>query len=243
MGRPASTDVGTLSEMIVRLKAEAETFVREPITAASISIPRLAALYYEDIADTFEYLSLNNVVFFPFETQPIHATNAVYAGHGRGFCDDYRNVTACNHEESFMPLVYILAISYTNNSLTASQARFGAASRVEESPAITNLSLGYSSRPDGSDDIYWEQVRDVISAAILTSTAERNVTKVMVWGEAARQPKFREVLDEVVDNVLAYRDPETIAGNSVFSGAEGAAEFAKRAIYAQRTEQDQRADL
>jgi hypothetical protein len=53
LGLPASKDVGTLSEVIKALQKDAETFVGQPISAATISIPHLAALYGEDLHDAF----------------------------------------------------------------------------------------------------------------------------------------------------------------------------------------------
>jgi hypothetical protein len=61
-----------------------------------------------------------------------------------------------------------------------------------------------------------------------------NVTKVLLWGEAANEPKFREILNEVVNRT--YGGLDMIDEDPIYSGARGAAEFAKRAIYASRAQ-------
>ncbi len=86
--------------MIRALREEASKFVGEPISAATISVPHLIALYGEDLIDTFEYLSLLYLEFFPFyHYRPIHGTVAAYAGHGLRLCKDYRDVAACDKEK------------------------------------------------------------------------------------------------------------------------------------------------
>ncbi|XDG03115.1 hypothetical protein ABKA04_002730 [Annulohypoxylon sp. FPYF3050] len=228
LGLPSSGDVGTLSKMIRALQDQAEDFIGEPVSAAAISIPHLAALYGEDLYDAFEYLSLVYLEFFPFSNfHPIHTSIAAYDGNGLGFCSDYRDVEACKEEELHIPSRFALAISYTHTSLTTSQARISNAYYVEEVSALENLHLGYDER-DGES--YWEVVQDMLQYPILDSAIPRNFSMVILSGDAADKPRFREVLQGVVDNVIGG-EPEVVDRRPEFSAARGTAELAKRAIF------------
>lgn len=239
IGLPASKDVGTLSQMVDALRTQVETFVGQPISAATITIPHLAALYGEDLHDAFEYLNLSYIEFFPFwGFRPIHSTIATYAGHGRGLCTNYTRVATCEDQERRIPSVYILALSYTRASLTASQAHVQTAYYLEETPAIEDLTLGYDARHDNAnEDYYWEKVRDTIRFPIVTSPARRNVTKLLVSGESAQIPKFRQILHEEM-NSLFDKELEIIDDDPVYSAARGVAELARRAMYAQNATQN-----
>ncbi len=220
--------------MVGALQKEASAFVGQPISAATISIPHLAALYGEDLYDTFEYLSLVYLEFFPFyDYRPIHSTIAAYAGNGLGLCVDYTNATSCEEEEMHIESLYTLAISYTHASFTASQAHVSNAYYLEETPTIEDLRLGYDARHDNpNENFYWESVRDALRFPIVTSPIRRNVTMVLVSGDAAEIPKFREVLKEVVYEVIDG-EPEIVDHNPAYSAARGVAELAKRAIFTQ----------
>jgi len=235
IGLPASKDVGTLSKMIQSLEKEASAFVGQPISAATVSIPHLAALYGEDLYDAFEYLSLVYIKFFPFYNyRPIHSTISAYAGNGLGLCDDYANATSCDEQERQMESLFILSISYTHSSLTASQAHVVGTFHLQETPTVEDLSLGYDARHNNpSENFYWESVRDAIRSPIITSPIRRNVTKVLLSGDAAQIPTFRKILKEAVYEVIDG-DPEIIDHDPVYSAARGTAELAKRATFDQR---------
>ncbi|RYC61158.1 hypothetical protein CHU98_g5054 [Xylaria longipes] len=163
LGIPSSGDVGTLGNMIHALRDQASEFVGEPVSAAAISIPHLAALYGEDLHDAFEYLSLAYLEFFPFSNfRPIHASIAAYAGNGLGLCRDYRDAAACEEEEFHIPSQFALAVSYTHTSLTTSQAHVSNAYYLEETPTLENLRLGYDARHQES---YWEAVHAYASVS------------------------------------------------------------------------------
>lgn len=124
LGLPSSEDVGILSNMVQALREQALIFVGEPIREATISIPHLAARYGEDLNDAVEYLALIYLEFFPFTFfRTIHANIAAYAGNGLGFCDDYRNATACEEEELRIQSLYALTVSYTHQSYYEPSAR------------------------------------------------------------------------------------------------------------------------
>ncbi|GAP91914.1 hypothetical protein SAMD00023353_7200360 [Rosellinia necatrix] len=236
---PASRDVGTLAVMLRALRRQASSFVGgggEPISAAVVSIPHLAALYGEDLYDAFDFLSLLPLKTHPYwDLRPVQAAMAAYAGNGRGLCRDYRNATACRaeeEEEGKGPLRHALAVGYTRTSLTASLARVGwAYGDVEEFPAREDLRLGFDARREGGPG-YWARVRRVLRSPVVDGYIPRNVSMVVLFGDAAPEPEFRDVLGAVVDEVLGGpgrvefvdREPE-------FSAAMGAAEMAKRVTY------------
>jgi hypothetical protein len=76
-------------------------------------------------------------------------------------------------------------------------------------------------------------VRDVLRFPIVTSPIWRNITKVQLSGDTAQIPKFREILKEVVYELI-YRDLKIIDHDPVSSAARGVAELAKRAIFNQK---------
>ncbi|KAH9991514.1 hypothetical protein F4779DRAFT_632020 [Xylariaceae sp. FL0662B] len=242
LGLPSSGDVGTLSNMIQALRNQASKFVGEPVSAAAISIPHLAALYgIRTLRDAFEYLSLAYLEFFPFSNfRPIHASIAAYAGNGLGLCGDYRDAAACEEEELHISSWFALAVSYTHTSLTASQAHVSNAYYLEETPTLENLRLGYDARHE--EESYWEAVRDMLRSPVVDSPVQRNISMVLVFGDATEKLRFREVLEEVVEDVIGS-EPEIVDQDPEFSAAKGAAELAKRAIFRQMEKLDTGSEL
>jgi hypothetical protein len=240
LGLPASRDVGILSRVIQALRDQASSFVGEPVSAASISMPHLAALYGEDICDAYEYISLVYLAFYPyFYQEPIPATIAAYAGNGLGLCRDYSDVEACKEEEENMPLRYGLAMSCTHTSLITSHARIMDAYHLEEIHTVEDLRLGYDAKHQVP---YWETVRDALEFPLVSPPLREN-TLVLVLGDAAEKPEVRKVLEQVITDVIGG-EPEIVDQDPEFSAAKGAAELAKRAIFRQTLpESDTVADL
>ncbi|KAI1352126.1 hypothetical protein F5Y01DRAFT_304217 [Xylaria sp. FL0043] len=240
LGLPCSGDVGKLSRMIRALRDQASDFVGEPVSAAAISGPHLAALYLEDIQDAFEYLSLVYIDLGPsWYFQHIPTTLAAYAGNGLGICQDYKDKVGCSDEERHMRSKYVLAVGYTHTSLTTSLATVSDWQYLPERSTLGNLRLGYDYRHEES---YWEEVRSVLRFPAVNTAIEKNISVVLVSGDAARKPRFMEVMGEVVDDVIdgvpaiADHDPE-------FSAAKGIAELAKRSIFQQGKGQDTMSEL
>ncbi|KAH9905505.1 hypothetical protein F4778DRAFT_730187 [Xylariomycetidae sp. FL2044] len=241
LGLPASKDVGTLSNMIRALREKAAEFVGEPISAASMSIPHLVALYSEDLYDAFEYLLLSYVEFYPFNGfNPMYTSTAAYAGNGLGLCRHYRDPDACREEESHFNLRrFALSVSYTKTSLTCSQAEFSSAYHILEGPTLEDLRLGSDS---SHEEHYWDSVRDELRYPVVTSPLQRNITIVLLVGDATDQPTFREVLREVIDEVISG-EPEILDRESEFIAARGTAEMGKRAIFEQTRDEDAGSEL
>lgn len=233
LGLPSSADVSILSNMIRALRDQATNFIGEPIAAAIISVPHLNALYGEDLYDAFEYLSLTYLEFFPFwNMRPYYSSIAAYAGNGLGLCANYRDVLACEEEESRIEAFYALSVSYTHTSLMTSQARVANARYLQDIPRLEDLYLGYDTGHERGQS-YWDAVRHMLRSPILDSAIPRNITMVLVYGDATEEPRFREVLREVVDDVIDG-EPAIIDRDPEFSSAKGAAEIAKRTIFSQK---------
>jgi hypothetical protein len=244
LGLPASGDVGTLSTVIGSLRDKASEFVGEPVTAAAISRPHLAALYTEDLSDAFEYLSIDWLEVLSYgarhELQPIYTTKAVHAGNGHGLCADYRDVVNCREEERNMPGRWALSVAYTHASLFTSLVTLGDAYSLEEGPAFEGaMHLGFDER---NKDSYWEKVRDMLRYPIVDSPIERDVSMVLLCGDAAQEPRFRDLLNEVVSELIDG-EPEVLDSDPEFSAAKGVAELAKRELYTRRYRQDGESDL
>ncbi|KAK5626500.1 hypothetical protein RRF57_002215 [Xylaria bambusicola] len=228
MGLPSSGDVGTLSNMIHALRARATCYVGEPVSAAAISIPHLTALYGDDLRDAFEYVSLLYLEFFPFSNfRPIPVSIASYAGNGLGLCEDYRDDAACAEEELNIPSQFALTVGYTHTSLTTSQAHVSSAYYIEETPTLENLRLGDDTRHEES---YWEAVRHMLQSPVVDSPVSRNISMVLLFGDATETLRFREILGGVIDDVLGGQ-VQIVDQQPEFSAAKGVAELAKRAIF------------
>ncbi|KAI1420401.1 hypothetical protein F5Y12DRAFT_773157 [Xylaria sp. FL1777] len=240
MGLPSSGDVGTLSNMIYALRERAACYVGEPVSVAAISIPHLTALYGDDLRDAFEYLSLFYLEFFPFSNfRPIPVSIASYAGNGLGLCGDYRDDAACAEEELNIPSQFALTVGYTHTSLTTSQAHVSSAYYIEETPTLENLRLGYDTRHEES---YWEAVRHMLQSPVVDSPVSRNISMVLLFGDATETPRFREVLGGVIDDVLGGQ-VQIVDQQPEFGAAKGVAELAKRAIFRQGYIQDVSSEL
>ncbi|KAI0503210.1 hypothetical protein F5B22DRAFT_630116 [Xylaria bambusicola] len=240
MGLPSSKDVGTLSNMIYALRARATCYVGEPVSAAAISIPHLTALYGDDLRDAFEYLSLFYLEFFPFSNfHPLPASIASYAGNGLGLCEDYRDDAACAEEELNIPSQFALTVGYTHTSLTTSQAHVSSAYYIEATPTLENLRLEYDTRHEES---YWETVRHMLQSPVIDSPVSRNISMVLLFGDATEVPRFRGVLGAVINEVLGGQ-VQIVDQQPEFSASKGVAELAKRAIFRQGWIQDVSSEL
>lgn len=62
------------------------------------------------------------------------------------------------------------------------------------------------------------------------SPVQRNISIVLLFGGATKEPRFRDVLEEVIDNVV-NGNSEIVDQQLGFSAAKGTAELAKSAIF------------
>jgi len=127
-----------------------------------------------------------------------------------------------------------MSVSYTHSGLPAELAFFSTChsglTYGEMGLGVTDMNLDYDARGDGEygEGPYWEKVKYMLCEAIVYLVPSE-ITKVIVWGDTAAEPKFMEVLREAIEEVMDCKQPELITHNPVFSGARGAAEFAMKA--------------
>ncbi|KAH8803501.1 hypothetical protein F5884DRAFT_805720 [Xylogone sp. PMI_703] len=231
VGLPASADVGGLSTMIKELRCEAEAFLGASILSVPTLVvtPSLTALYEEDIVDAFEYTGLQLTSIY-ISHSLVHETSGAYAGYGLGLCPDYRNPSACKAEIREMESEEVLSILYTRQALRViytnvkSAYYFGAlAVRFYH-----DWSLGLDAR---DEEGYWERVSDLIKEGKLKWPGARIPRRVLLLGDSAGDETFRNVLEKSLLEVF-QGVPEILGDSSEFAAARGAAELARRSIYA-----------
>ncbi|KAI0427303.1 hypothetical protein F5Y09DRAFT_316568 [Xylaria sp. FL1042] len=138
-----------------------------------------------------------------------------------------------------MPPKYVLAVGYTHTSLTTSLSTASDWEYLPEKSALENLRLGYDDRHKES---YWEAVRFALRFPVVNSAIESNISVVLVSGDADNEPRFGELLGEVVDGFIDGM-PAIADYEPKFSTAKGIAELAKRAIFRQGKQQDTVSEL
>ncbi|KAL2670056.1 hypothetical protein Neosp_014937 [[Neocosmospora] mangrovei] len=139
LGRPATTDVGTLAEMFASLRDAASTALApsSPFDRVAITTPPIPGLADYDLIDALEYASLRPWVCsdfceelpyadpgFPFGPgvgypEELTEANAVMAAHGLGLCKNYDNLDLCFDEEQVMPLEKVMVVGLTEVDLRA----------------------------------------------------------------------------------------------------------------------------
>lgn len=237
LGLPASRDVGILSKMIKKLHIAAESFIGVPVPAAKAAIPDFAcALYSEDIYEAFDYLQLSYRQLGPWNYwKPMYSSDGAYAASDYRICSNYTEPDLCwkspPHSPSDPPWEpIILIISYTYAYLEA-RITYGIYPIIA-SPGDYNSTLGYNSLQDApSEEAYWEEVRQSIRGS-MSPVSHRNVTQLLITGDAAHIPKFRQVLKEVTDSMFK-EELEVLDKHPVFAAARGVAIFVMEDIWRQ----------
>ncbi|KAK2781571.1 hypothetical protein FQN53_000512 [Emmonsiellopsis sp. PD_33] len=237
-GLPASSDVGELAQLVLSLRSATETHLSgTKISGAVATIPHLPALYQEDLEDAFEYAGLIYIPHQPYWNGGLLSeTAAVYAGNGFGMCSNYTDDELCQDEKRNPPYQAVnenvLSISYTRNALISTWATegmgfaFPAADRFQEG----DFKLGSARRYDNpKEEYYWAAVRDVISRPVFMANdnIDRETHRVLLHGEDALDERFRDVLSDVLQDVLP-NNPPVFEMDTLYAAARGASEMAKR---------------
>ena len=224
--------------MIKKLHIAAESFIGEPVLVAKASIPDFAyALYSEDIYEAFDYLQLSYRQFRPWNNwRPMYSSNGAYGASDYRICSNYTNPDLCWKQPPRPPndpvfgVPYILIVSYSYAYLEARIA-FGIYPIVQQ-PGKYNSTLGYNSLQSAlSEEAYWEEVRQSIRGS-MDPVNYRNVTQLLITGDAAHIPKFRQVLKEVTDSMFK-EELEVLDKHPVFAAARGVAIFVMEDIWRQ----------
>ena len=110
LGRPATQDVGTLSEMILSLKTATEEEIKRPMDRVVVAVPLLLALTDEDIDDALEYSRLRPIMVDGV-TSRLGEADALFAANGKGLCKNHKNNFACQDEAESRPLHQVFTVS------------------------------------------------------------------------------------------------------------------------------------
>lgn len=230
IGRPASSDVGVLADMISQLRTSVEARVG-PVLSAGVTIPHLVAIYDEDLRDAFEYLGLQYTDFydgFPGHHM-LYETSAAYAGYGFGLCDDYQDSLACHNQESQLNDTVAMAILYTRTALTLSLSIVKSAYSLWEPSYryLVDFELGYGMSNGDDDDGYWGEVRKRLGQIMTANPYYKRPEKVLLMGDCIGVERFQRQLLEVLGDQMED-PPEILRSDSDVVAAVGIAELAKR---------------
>jgi hypothetical protein len=89
----------------------------------------------------------------------------------------------------------------------------------------------------GTKRLTGEAVREMLRLPVLESVIPRNVSMALLLGDATEKAQFKNVLGEVVGDVVD-RQPGFADQQPDFSAARGTAEPAKREVFRRKAETD-----
>lgn len=244
-GGPASKDVKTISELINNLRIKTEQQVRHRIQSVVITYPAmlsLPGLYEEDMNDALDYLGLRRTDW----TQApgfLRQFNAAYAGAGAGMCKNASDAMKCGEEQDAMPYRQVVALQYTESSLSGMYGPFSSAWKGYNTHDFLEWRLGRQMRDTYSDSRdYWRDVRNRLQNFIANAPS----TELVLMGEAADDEMFLETVREAFRGTeIAITSVATKSGgrsqgtqmlrsaislpyDATFLAAHGAAELAHR---------------
>lgn len=250
-GGPASKDARTISELIDNLRTKTEGQVHHKIQSVVITYPAMTSLpgfHEEDISDALDYLGLRRTDW----TQApgfLRQFNAAYAGAGAGMCRNASDVMGCGKEEDAMSYRQVIALRYTEASLSGIYGPFSSAWKGYNTHDFLEWHLGrkmmdtYSNSRD-----YWRDVRNRIQNFAVSAPS----TELVLMGEAADDEMFLETVREAFRGTeIAITSVPTKSGgrgqgtqmlrsamslpyDATFLAAQGAAELAHRLKFTPR---------
>lgn len=229
-GLPATEDVGIIANMIKELRLACETSLGHSITAAVAARPNLPGMRVEDLDDAMQYAGLHSLRTYNYFGD-VSETSAAFAGMGYGLCSTPRDLDTCEDEEAEMPLQYVLAVGFTQSSLTVTYTPLRDAHTSREHISVLDYDLGLGSLshfPDAST--YWNRVRSTISG--VAATAPEPLTTLLLLGEDGADEKFLDVVRDALGGMQALTTSRfwslSVQNDPLYTAATGAAEFAKR---------------
>ena len=195
-----------------------------------VSYSSNVALYEEDIKDALEHVGLKPWTSSSFRQQP-YELSAALAGNDLGLCEHPTDIDKCTTEENDLPHTQVLAISYTSDALEISLSNLQSAHQPYEPPdhhlidwAAGHDSLATYPRPDA----YWLHLRRHILAPSHAEYAPAPIARVLLLGDRAHDPHFRQVLHDAIaefqPTLPVFHDADPL-----YAAARGAAAFAVRA--------------
>lgn len=113
LGRPATKDVGILSTLIGSLATTTANELNRTLNRVVVATPDLPALTSEDLNDAIEYAGLESWLVYPIPyPKMLYTANAAFAGSGRGLCNEWWNIYACQDEamDGDIPMERVFAV-------------------------------------------------------------------------------------------------------------------------------------
>jgi len=242
MGLPPSSDVGALSTMIKSLKQKTEEALGPHYTVheAAASVPRLPAIYDEDLYDAFEYAGMDYLQIKwhqggPARNYLTYDAQVALAGHNYSLCWDYSREGACSGDDVPGDLDVYLVVTYTKSDLIATNiAAHGHDLYHTRDTTKIRLGLGSNSPRRTNDEVaYWSEVGIAVLEPLENPPEDGYPSKIIFVGDGV-EDEFVRFVESQAHKYLKSRDvdlPETITTDPVFVQAKGAAELARRRSY------------
>lgn len=242
VGLPATYEVGVLADMINRLRDAVRGQIFHDLDAM-VTWPELNALYTEDVLEAMEYARvLPSRNLDPWNVPQELAT--VFAGNGLGLCRNPWNQVDCHEEQLHMPVLHVLSLSFSEDSLTLA-LRFikqpvrnavvnsmfpGGQALTDESLGLRSLRTNYI----GREELFWRRVgAQIITLALRDFGLERGgqpIDLALPHGEGIVE--FEHQIRAMLDNTTTHLQGKTsriqIHPDPMFLTARGAAEIARR---------------
>ena len=228
LGRPSTSDVGTITSLIQPLLVNAQDKVTSlSITCALVTIPNTPGFTHADLRDAMEYLGLTLISTHKHIPSAVSELSAAYAGSNIGLCTHYTDVDTCEDEEADMLTSHILALSLTQHSFSAAYTYMSAAYRslLEASSTRFDLGLEHLSSDFDSSQMklgiscparYWSRIFDVIIE--IGRASLRPLNTLLLLGEDAENPDFVRTVQEALRELLPEASAEEVAAMVLVSG-------------------------
>ncbi|KAH7160543.1 hypothetical protein B0J13DRAFT_128802 [Dactylonectria estremocensis] len=246
LGRPATADVGTLADMLISLRNATSAAIASPLDRVSVAHQPIPGLTEYDLSDALEYAGLRpwlsselprpKIGWPPLPEAgmyPTHLTegHAVFAAHGHGLCESYKNLFDCWEEEEKMPVEMVLVAGFTKGDLRAEAMRIGVPfdwfQNVMERFVDLTAGLDAIDKFD-SEEAFWAYIRNRLEE--LVTRLPSRLTMVLLTGEEATHPRFlgslRDALVNGTEKALVV-DGQGGVINPAFAHARGAAQYSR----------------
>ena len=243
---PEQEAVDILAAMIKALASHATTALLTPLNSTGIAVPDYFTAHDTSLA--ISALTSTGLEFIPIDWR--YDQTASVAGtvsQGIGVCTDYRNRMACDSE--WLPQETVLLLSFTNAALgltliISGQGYLRRPFIADELHPELGLRALQNAKPV-SDRIETANEAEQVAALraeikSLLVREDKYPSKIVLMGDQTNQIVFRDALRDTLAELQPIHghspvDVERTFGgdrtvDSVFAGARGAAEMAKRAM-------------
>lgn len=207
--RPATPEVGVISELLLDLKKVTEKKLSQPLGKVTIAAPLVPGLTGEDLTDALAFAGISN--WLKSRLRPhLDTADAVFAANGNGLCSNPKNLYDCLDEAYHWPTHRYLTVSFAHDSLSTSvmaiRRAFNGFRVVHQFEFEAGLN---SSKNWPTVDEYWEHVQYQIAALPKRISEDKNrpswlrrpIDRVQIHGEEATNPKFLTALKKALQDI------------------------------------------